>query len=106
MRPPQAVFHSASAGRSSRMPPFCGCPRMNCGRIKVRVSLASLLILGGCSSTAIAPKFGLFPTSQPSVYSDADWVSVLQGYVHDGLVDYEGLSRHRDALYNYYALLS
>jgi len=68
---------------------------------------AGLLLVGlssGCSSTAIAPRLSLLEGD--TTYSDADWACVLQTYVHDALVDYDGLARDRDALDRYYALLS
>jgi len=61
---------------------------------------------GGCAELIVVPNTTLLPGAQPYVYSDEDWASVLRNHVTDGLVDYEALSRDREPLERYYALLS
>jgi|GEM_PF-580648 len=61
---------------------------------------------GGCAEQAIPPKMALLADARPYLYSDRDWAVVLRDDVRYGLVDYEALSRNREPLDRYYALLS
>jgi hypothetical protein len=81
---------------------------VNATKLRSTLRFAGILLLSllaGCSSTAIAPRVGLLDGGE-AVYTDDDWASVLRTYVHDGLVNYDGLAQDRDALDRYYALLS
>ena len=65
------------------------------------------MLASGCANpgTGIKPNVALLTQPQPYIYSDQDWAAVLQDDVKDGLVDYENLAQHHEALDRYYALL-
>jgi len=63
--------------------------------------LASVI---GCNEPDIRPQTALL--ERPYRYSDHDWARVLQGYLRNGLVDYDGLAAHPEDLNRYYALVS
>ncbi len=75
-----------------------------------RCGIFSLLLIaclaGGCSKDSIVPNLGLLGQSQPYLYADQDWLLVLREHVRSGLVDYQSLSKEREPLDRYYALLS
>jgi len=64
------------------------------------------LACGGCAEVTLAPNLALLAQAPPYSYTDHDWARVLGDYVKDGLVDYDALSRSREPLERYYALLS
>lgn len=59
----------------------------------------------GCGKPVIQARPGVLAQAPPYLYTDQDWALVLRDYVHNGLVDYDALSRNRDPLERYYALL-
>lgn len=60
----------------------------------------------GCVESSLRPQPGLLSEQERSVYSDRDWSILLERFVQNGRVDYDALSRQRDLLNRYYALLS
>jgi len=66
------------------------------------------LFMCGCASSRASfdPDVSLIEQTPPYLYSDADWSDVLQRYVHEGRVNYTGLTDRPGVLRRYYALLS
>lgn len=60
----------------------------------------------GCSEIALRPAREHVPTSPPVSWDLGDWSSVLRENVEDGLVDYENLAEHREALDRFLGQLS
>ncbi len=71
---------------------------------------AAALVIGvastGCVQVSLPPDARLVPRPLPTTFDDKDWAAVLRGYARNGLVDYDGLARNRDALDRYCALIS
>jgi hypothetical protein len=63
-------------------------------------------VLGCAGPATLAPKSELLPKATPEVFSLADWATVLRENVKEGLVDYDHLSRRREALDRFIALIS
>jgi len=73
--------------------------------VGLRVLALAGLACGGCAEMVIVPNTALLPATRPYLYADQDWAYVLRGHVKDGLVNYDTLSRDREPLERYYALL-
>lgn len=68
---------------------------------------AAAVLLAGCGPRPnVPPDMRALGQAPPYLYSDQDWATVLRDYVHNGAVDYSTLSKTRQPLDRYYALLS
>lgn len=88
-------------------------PRGRNTYLSVFVSTVQSLVAGifcvlatGCADMTVRPNPALVPKENPPIYNDRDWSAVLSDNVRDGLVDYEKLAAHREALDRFYALIS
>ena len=77
------------------------------GRQAIMLLLAAAIVPGatGCAEPNVRPSLALLPPTRPLIYSDADWATVLQNHVREGLIDYAGLLADREPLERYYALI-
>lgn len=74
-------------------------------RFVLVLSLACSLS-AGCVQVTVRPNPKLVPRPLPTTFDNKDWATVLRDHVKGGLVDYDGLTRDRDPLDRYYALIS
>jgi hypothetical protein len=100
---------SVALPEPNRVAPFAqrGSTVHGVARRLAPVVATAVLLLGGCAPTVVDlynPSWA--PAQVPARFDDRDFATVLRENVRDGLVDYEHLAAHRDALERFLGTLA